>query len=200
MAKSIVVTLGGVESSFAMDKLDRTKLYGRRERRPLDPEGGRCQRAELTRDGALIVRAGMTAQGYFDEVGTWIPNRELVGLDKAGNALSQVPSTLGVAQALQGPIAAEEVLDLAVRTVYVLEPEQLDPGLAELLRGGAAFRFTFNYRPDFQAETAILIANDTGYFALVGRPAVSSWAALELPATATFDTPEDDDDLDFEMF
>lgn len=200
VAKSIVVTLGGVESSFGLEKLDRAKLYGRRERRPLDPEGRRCERAELTRDGALLVRAGMTAQGYFDEAGAWIPNRDLVGLDREGKPLPQVPSTLGVAQPLEGPIAPESVLDLAVRTVYVLDPEQLDPALAEQLKGGAAFRFAFNYRADYQAETGILVANDTGFFALVGRVTTPTWASLELPAPASFDAAEDDDELDFEMF
>lgn len=200
MAKSIVVTFAGTESSFGLEKLDRTKLYGRRERRPLDPSGQRCEKAELTRDGALLVRSGMTGQGYFDEVGNWIPNRDLVGLDRDGRALPQVPSTLGVAQALHGPIAPEDVLDLAVRTVYVLAPEQLDDGLREQLRGGAAFRFAFNYRADYQAEIGILVANDTGYFALVGRPATPSWASLEIVTPESFDTDGDDDELDFEMF
>lgn len=201
MAKSIVVSLGGVESSFGLEKLDRTKLYGRRERRPLDPEGRRCERAEITRDGSLLVRSGMTAQGYFDEGGAWIPNRDLVGLDRDGNVLPQVPSTLGVVQALEGPIAPEEVLDLAVRTVYVLEPDGLDPALEQQLRAGAAFRFAFNYRADYQAETAVLVANDSGVFALVGRPITPPWASLELPvAPPSFDTDDDDDELDFEMF
>lgn len=200
MAKSIVVSFAGTVSSFGLDKLDRAKLYGRRERRPLDPEGRRCERAELTRDGALLVRSGMTAQGYFDDAGTWIPNRDLVGLDRDGAPLPQQPSTLGVAQALEGPVPPEAVLDLAVRTVYVLDPEQLDPALAEALRGGAAFRFAFNYRADYQAETAVLVANETGYFALVGRPIAPAWASLELVAAPSFDGTDDDDELDFEMF
>lgn len=200
MAKSIVVTFAGIESTFAIEKLDRAKLYGRRERRSLDAEGRRCERAELTRDGALLVRSGMTAQGYFDAGGTWIPNRDLVGLDKGGSPLPQVPSTLGVAQALE-EASPEEVLDLAVRTVYVLGPESLDDALAEKLRAGTAFRFAFNYRADYQAETAVLVGNEAGFFALVGRTAVPGWSTLETVARDSFDDRDDaDDELDFEMF
>ena len=85
MAKPIIVTLGGVESRFDHEKLDRAKLYGKRQRQVLDPGGQRCEKAELTRDGTLLVRSGMTAQGYFDEGGAWIPNRDLVGLDRGGD-------------------------------------------------------------------------------------------------------------------
>jgi hypothetical protein len=201
VAKSIVVTFAGAESSFALEKLDRAKLYGRRERRSLDPLGRRCERAELTRDGALLVRSGMTAQGYFDEGGEWIPNRDLVGLDRQGQPLAQVPSTLGIAQPLIGPLAAEEVLDLAVRTVYLLEPDQIDDALAEQLRGGHAFRCAFNYRADYKAETAVLVGNETGFFALVGCVIEPTWSSLETVARESFDDADsEDEELDFEMF
>lgn len=202
MAKSIIVSLAGASSSFALEKLDRSKLYGRRERRHLDPTGERCEKAELTRDGALLVRAGMTAQGYFDDDGTWIPSRELVGLDRGGAPLSPAPSTLGVSQELRGPLSPEEVLDVAVRAVYRLEPEQIDAALAESLRAGDAFGFTFNYRADFQAETAILVANEHGMFALVGQPTTPSWSSLTTTIAPTFvvDDEEAEGDLDFEMF
>ena len=199
MAKPIVVNFQGVESSFKLEKLDRAKLYGKRQRQVLDPSGARCERAELTRDGSLLIRAGMTAQGYFDQGGAWVPNRELVGLDAAGQPLPLVPATLGVAQALAGPVAPEELLDLAVRSVYVLTPEGLDPKLAERLAAGEIFRFIFNYRADYNAETAFLVGNKAGYFALVGDPTSAPWAELATVAAETFDEG-DDDELDFEMF
>ncbi|MCA9692272.1 MAG: hypothetical protein KC636_21920 [Myxococcales bacterium] len=189
-----------MESSFKLSKLDRVKLYGKRQRITLDPEGNRCERAELTRDGALLVRSGMTAQGYFDAGGRWIPNGDLVGLDKDGNTVPLAPSTLGVTQKLEGPVAPEEVLDLNMRAVYVLEAEDLDHNLDVELRGGKVFKFPFNYRSDYNAETAYLVANKGGYFALIGHPGITDWCELETVAVDTFDDGEDDDDLDFEMF
>ena len=39
MAKPIIVTLNGVESSFEHAKLERSRLYGARRRLPLDQTG-----------------------------------------------------------------------------------------------------------------------------------------------------------------
>lgn len=200
MAKPIVVQWKGVQSSFKLEKLDRQKLYGKRQRQVLDPSGERCERAELSRDGSLLIRSGMSAQGYFDGEGQWIPNRELVGLDAEGNPVPLVNSTLGAEQPLAGPVNPTELLDLAVRAVYVLRPETLDPDLQKRLLAGEIFRFNFNYRADYEAETAFLVGNKSGFFALVGSPAPSSWCELEAVAQETFDEGESDDELDFEMF
>lgn len=200
MAKPIIVSWRGEQSSFNIAKLDRTKLYGRRQRQVLDTTGGRCERAELTRDGALLVRSGMTAQGYFDEEARWVANRDLIGLDAEGEPVEKVPSTLGAEQTLEGPVDPGDVLDMAVRSVYMLTPEQLDPALQKSLLAGDIFRFAFNYRADFQAETGFLVSNEENFFALIGRPSPAQWCELETVVQETFDTDDDDDDLDFEMF
>lgn len=200
MAKPIIVSLGGVESRFDHEKLDRAKLYGRRQRQVLDPGGSRCERAELTRDGTLLVRSGMTAQGYFDEQGTWIPSNKLVGLDAQGNPVKEVPSTLGEPQSLTGPVDPTEVLDLAVRSVYVLNPEGLDPKLEAELKAGKVYKFTFCYRGGFASETAFLVGNASGYFALVGTPSQTEWIELQTVIAETADDADDDEELDFEMF
>ena len=200
MAKPIIVSFGGVQSNFDHEKLDRAKLYGRRQRQVLDPEGQRCEKAELTRDGTLLVRSGMTAQGYFDDSGAWVPNNRLVGLDAAGNPVPLQPSTLGEPQTLQGPVAPTELLDLAVRSVYVLSPEGLDPKLEAELKAGKIYKFTFNYRADYKPELAFLVGNASGYFALVGEPSESDWLELQTVVAEAADEADDDEELDFEMF
>ncbi len=201
MAKPIIVNWQGATSSFQIAKLDRKKLYGKRQRWVLDPEGQRCERAELMRDGSMLIRSGMTAQGYFDDAGVWIRNDQLVGLNDAGEPVEKVPSTLGAEQALEGPIDPSEALDVAVRSVYLLRPEELDDALKERLLAGELFRCPFNYRADFNAETAILVANDEGFFALVGDPLETAWCELAVEVSESFDEgADDDDDLDFEMF
>jgi hypothetical protein len=200
MAKPIIVSFGGVESRFDHEKLDRTKLYGRRQRQVLDPEGQRCERAELTRDGTLLVRSGMTAQGYFDDGGAWVPNNKLVGLDAEGKPVPLQPSTLGEPQKLSGPVPATEVLDLALRSVYALNPEGLDPKLEAELKAGKIYKFTFNYRADYTAEVAFLVGNASGYFALVGEPSETDWLELQTVAAEVADDADDEGELDFEMF
>lgn len=200
MAKPIIVSLGGVESRFDHEKLDRAKLYGRRQRQVLDPGGQRCEKAELTRDGTLLVRSGMTAQGYFDEGGAWIPSNKLVGLGADGKPVQSVASTLGEPQKLVGPVGPEELLDLAVRSVYVLAAEGLDPKLEAELKAGKVYKFPFCYREGYNSETAFLVGNPNGFFALVGTPAVSEWCELQTVAAEPLSDEEDDDELDFEMF
>jgi hypothetical protein len=199
MPKAVIVTFAGTPSSFVHTKLDRAKLYGKRQRQVLDPAGERCERAELLRDGSLILRSGMTAQGFFDEGGTWVPNGDLVPLDAAGNPAPRVEPTLDVPQALEGPVSPKDVLDLAARSVYVLEPESMDVALDAALAEGKIFRFPFNLRSEHKLEVAYLVKNENGYFALVGTPAETEWSSLETSVNE-LDEDEGDDELDFEMF
>ena len=199
MAKQIVVQHEGKTSSFDFSKLDRAKLYGKRRRLHLDPNEKPCTRAQLTRDGSLLVRSGMLAQGYFNSIGEWAPQKTLVGIDGAGRAVEKVPSTLGEEQTLEGPLSSEELLDLHVLTVYALEGDDVDADLTKSLNKGSIFRFTFNYRADYHAEIAYLVANKEGIFCLVGSPTISQWCELGQIVTETFEE-ETEDELDFEMF
>ena len=146
-----------------------------------------------------MLRSGMSAQGYFDGEGEWIPAKELVGIDASGKEVAFVPSTLGEAQPLEGPLPAEKLLDLQVESVYALDAIEVGDDLAAALGGGEVFSFPFNYRGDYQAEQAFLIGNEDGYFALVGQVAEPEWSALEVIAPPDFDEEADDDDIDFEM-
>jgi hypothetical protein len=103
MAKPIVVSHMGAESSFQFSKLERQKLYGARRRMPVDASGEPCTRAALTDDGMVLITAGMSAQGWFDPDGRQVESRDIGACDGAGNALEIVPSTLGEAQPRQLP-------------------------------------------------------------------------------------------------
>ena len=201
MAREIVVTLGDEVSSFAFAKVDRSKLYGRRRRVPLDPEGERCERAGVTEDGALLIRPGMTSQGYFDEDNYWYPNGDLVSLDEQGEPVARVPSTLGVAQALT-EVPAQQLLDVRVQSVYMLDPSEVDDALDAALKSGTVFSFDFAYRAGYKRDMGFLLANKAGVFALVGQQVEPLWCELDaLPVEDFSDDGDDfDDDLDFEMF
>ena len=68
MARVIAVSLEGVESTFGFASVDRSALYGRRRRVPLDEHGNACTRASILDDGSLLLRSGMTGQGYEFQV------------------------------------------------------------------------------------------------------------------------------------
>lgn len=198
---TVIVKLGAELSEFTIQKLDRSKLYGKRKRINLDLEGSHCVRAELTQDGSLLIRAGMTAQGYFDQENTWIPQKQLVGISQEGKEVQRVPSTLGLAQELSGPIEASEILDSEITSVYLVNEHKLDPVLANQLENGDVYKFPFNYRADFHAETAFILKNKEGYFVLVGSPTMPEWCELSHVAAALIEDDTDlNEDLDFEMF
>ena len=202
MAKPIVLTWQGEESSFALTRMSRSKLYGSRQRVHLDPKGAQCRRAALTDDGSLLLLQGMTAQGYFDPQGAWVPNNTLTGLSPDGDQIDKVPSTLGVAQELEGPLDATAVLDLAITSVYSLEAEEVGEVLGGRLAAGDIFRFRFAYRSGYNVDVGILLGNESGAYALIGLPQDTEWNDLEQVVQPLLEDGDDDldDDLDFEMF
>jgi hypothetical protein len=200
MSRNIVVTLDGEESSFDFKAIDRAAIYGKRRRVALDRDGQVCTRASLTEDGSVLIKSGMTGQAYFDETGQAFKLADLVAYDGDGNALTKVGSTLGVSQQLTGPIDPSDLLDTRIGSVYLLSSEVLAAGLESRLKAGDVFSFPFNYREDYSAEKAFLLANDNGVFALVGVPVEHEWASLEVLAELPAADDESDDDLDFEMF
>ena len=202
MAKQIVLDFEGVPSRFDFTPLRRDQLYGKRRRLALDESGQPCTRASLLQDGSLLLRSGMTAQAYFTPDLQWVAAKDLEGLGVDGQPAPMVPSTLDVAQELIGPVSATEVLDLSITAMYVLHDAEVSEALRRRLQAGDIFRFAFNFRDDFRAETALLLANDNGIFAHIGYPSVEVWNDLATAAAeeSAADESEDIDDLDFEMF
>jgi hypothetical protein len=202
MAKQIIVDYLGDQARFEHKKVDRSKLYGKRRRMPLDLADKPCQRAALSGDGLTLVQSGMTAQGYFDEEDNWIPNKKLLGMDLNGQVLDKVSSTLGVAQSVESPSEVEDLLDLSVLSVYQLEEVDVPAAITKLLSAGKVLNFPFNYRSDFHPENAYLVLNDEGYFVLVGNKTTPEWMELGQIVEEIFEEEEieDSDELDFEMF
>ena len=201
MAKLIHIIYKGEEAKLSHKKIDRSKLYGSRKRIPLDPLGENCIRCALSDDGLTLIMSGMTSQGYFDNDMNWIPNKELIGMDSSGKVLEKIPATLGIAQdALLCDL--EELLDLAVDSIYQLDPEEVHPSIQVALESGKVLNFPFNYREDYHAESAYLVLNDEGYFALIGNPTKPIWMELDQVIEENFEDEvgDDNDDLDFEMF
>jgi len=201
MAKLIHIIYKGEEAQFGHKKIDRSKLYGSRKRIPLDQLGENCLRCALSDDGLTIIKSGMTSQGYFDSDMNWIPNKELVGIDSNGNILDKFPATLGISQEAS-LCELEMLLDLAVDSIYQLDPEEVPQSIKTALESGKTLNFPFNYREDYHAESAYLILNEEGYFALIGNPIKPEWMELEQVIEENFENEveDDNDDLDFEMF
>ena len=199
MAREIIVALAGLRSSFSFVKVERAKLYPTRKRVSLDAVGLPCTRASLTEDGSTVLQSGMSAQGYFTQAGRWVPKEELVGIDPEGRLLELKPSTLGVEQPLEGPLPATMLLDHAVVSVYALDALVAEASLLASLNKGDLYRFPFNYGSDYHNETAFLMANDEGIFAMICHPTPPSWVEESSVFIAEAEVEDASDELDFEM-
>jgi hypothetical protein len=199
MAKGMVFTLDGEEGCFGFTRVDREKLYGKKERIVVDESGLPCSAAWLTADGAALVPHGGAAHVYVDRNFETVERGLLRAVDERGDQLPTVPSTLGVAQPLVGPVAPERVLEHVTTTVYELYPESLGERLRERLASGEIFETRFNYREDYADSPMFLLQNEHGIFALLARDA--GFGYLERDAAEPIDDAEQDEaeELDFGM-
>jgi hypothetical protein len=199
VARQLLVDFDGEVSSFELEKHSREKLYGLRRRIYVDEAGEECQRALLSEDGSLLLPPGGTADLYLDEGFDVVERGALRAVDAEGNELPPVPSTLGRAMPLDGPVPPTRVLDFVTPTVYALEPATLGEALKARLEAGEIFETTFAYRDGFDSQTCFLLRNEEGWFALVGRPAGFEWTRRATPVPAEGEELEFEDDLDFGM-
>lgn len=202
MARGIVVRLGGEggeESSFSFTKVEREKLYGKKERVVVDEDGKTCSPAWLTSDGTALVPLGGTAHVWIDERWGAHDQSERRAVDSEGRTLTPAPSTLGIAQEAV-EVAPARLLEHVTHTVYELTPESIGETLRTALARQKIFEAPFVYREGFEPDRVFLVANDEGTFALVGKP--TGFAMLERTQLAPAGPEGDDElegDLDFSM-
>jgi hypothetical protein len=200
MAKTINLTYGADVAVFTYKPIDRSVIYGKRKRVALDAEGNECAKASLLADGSLLIRSGMTAQGYFTPDNKWVPQSDLEAINLDGTTPELRPSTVGENVAAE-KISAAEALIMRFTTTYSLDVEQLPDGLKKELDSGSIFKFPFNPRADYRMETGILVSNENGYFAVIGQPVQYELSSLTSVISASEEAADDSgDDLDFEMF
>jgi hypothetical protein len=200
--REIIVSYAGEETGFQFVRVDRSKLYGRKERVILDESGNRCVAAYLTADGAALVPPGGTAHVYVDEGFDTIDRSVLRAVDENGKQLELVPSTLGVAQPIE-PVRPERILDFVVQSVYQLSSESLSAALDKALSDGEIFECRYLYKDGYASDVMFLLRNEEGTFALITSPTGFDFIAREapLPAHPSYEEEGDElsDDLDFSM-
>lgn len=200
MAKTINLSYQGQTAAFAYKPIDRSVLYGKRRRVAFDAEGNECSKASLLADGSLLIRSGMTAQGYFTPDNVWVPQGELEAINPDGSTPELFPATVGeTVEATE--ISATDALNLRFSTTYALEAEEIADSIKTALDAGTILTFPFNPRADYQVETGVLVANENGYFALIGEKIEYEFASLATKVDVVEEAASDSsDDLDFEMF
>ena len=90
MAKPIIITKDNKDSIFQIKKIERKKLYGYRKRLAIDENNEECKRASLTEDGQILIKSGMTSQGWYIDGGKQIEANEIGAIDENNNELSLI--------------------------------------------------------------------------------------------------------------
>lgn len=204
MARTIVVNFEGETSEFALTRVQREKIYGKKKKIVVDENGEDCGSASLTRDGTTLLLSGAMASVYLNDNFEVCGRSDLVAVDETGAQLEEVDSTLGVETALSGPIDPRRVLDFTSKAVYQLDAQELTAKLAAGLEAGDIYETRFNYRKGFEDAPAFILQNDEGIFALVGNDAGFDFLYPDVQEAEDEEDdgedPFDDDDLDFSMF
>ncbi len=198
MQRLLEILYDGKGSSFTVSKIARSKLYGSKQRIPVDGQGQECARAALTRDGVHILPAGGTAMLYLDGHNDVVERSQLRAIDLEGDVIKPGKSSPDAALDVSQAVEAAEVLECSITRAYALEPVFICAELEESLSRGAIYRL-----PECNGRQRFLIGNGEGYFMLVGERTGFEFIGLAEADLSPPDIGEDgydvDDDLDFRM-
>jgi hypothetical protein len=201
MAKPLVLQLGDRELAFAMNKVDRSKLYGYKEVEALDDLGRRCELATLTADGRTVVGRGGTAFGQLSPDGTWRDKGQLRPIDVDGKEIESVPSSFSAPIKLFDTATVDEYLKHNIRLVYQLSTESDRADLDLELARGTIFKFPYSYRGGLEADAGFLLQGEDGNtFLAVGNPTKVEFIGLQQMAVMEEEGELDETELmDFDM-
>lgn len=199
MARVLVFEIDGAQIEVGMEKLDRKKIYGWVDKKPVDVSGRTCYFGALSADGSHIFGPGCFEMGHMDEGGSWVERTELRAVDKAGHFLEKLESTFKRTITLDEQVPIETYLDYTAKLVYQLEASQ---DLIDQVRDAdGIFRFPYNYMASFTPDDAFLIESEGNLFLVVGEPVGMEFVGPDQIFAAEEDEGEEEsDDLDFGMF
>ena len=201
MARMASLTLNNKTYSAGLVKLDRKKIYGWSKIDIYDDSDQGCTLASIA-DGQYVLPSGSITLAGFNPKGEYIAKSSLIGVDEEGKKVEKVPSIFDEPAALT-KADLDEFFSLNVKSVYQLGMEEGKEELLGLLEGGDIYHFPFNYRADYEADDAFLLASAGEVFAVVGKKAELEYIGLEnkeeeVPEEPEAEAPEEDD-FDFGM-
>ena len=204
MAKPFTVGFEGQPINFALEKVDRAKLYGYVETEVLDETGKKCELATLAGDGHSIVGKGGTALGYISQDGLWRKKSDLRPVDLHGKIITPVKSSFDAPVMLDNKVTIDDYLSHNIHLVYRLVPEEENAALVEELKKGTIFQFPFSYRGGVEANAGfLLLGSDGKIFLCVGTPTSIEFIGLKATAAVVADeaeaVAEEEELLDFSL-
>ena len=204
MARALEFRMDGQTWTVALEKVDRTALYGTIDVETRDKSGARCDVATLAADGRTLIPVGGTALGYVSPTGEWLERSELVAVDVRGTKVNTVSSSFDTPIELDTKTTGDRFLDHSIRSAYLLDTTEQPPvNLQAALDAGTIFKFDFSYRGGSNSDPAFLMKGaDEALWMLVGDDNNINFVGLAEVAAPAADEPAgdaDSDDLSFDM-
>jgi hypothetical protein len=204
MAKPLSLQFQGQTIDLALEKIERSKLYGYVETEVVDEAGKRCELATLIGDGHSIVGKGGASIAYLSPNGMWRKKADLKPVDIHGKVITPVKSTFDAAVTFDKKATIDEYLSHNINTIYRLTPDEEDEHLRKELEAGAIFHFPFSYRGGLEASSGfVLLGSDGNIFLCVGAPTAFEFVGLKATAAVVAEeetAPADEEDaLDFSL-
>ena len=197
MSRQIILRFNNKVSKFNFKKITRSSLYDSKKRIAVDKDNKSCILANIETIYGTLINSGDASNVLVDNKNNYIDKSEIIGIDNDGNKISRLPSTINVPQDVSKKNESY-LLDFDCSSLYNLQPDKLESEFQENLDNGDIFNFDFNYYEDFNVEKGIILKNDKGYFALIGKEIFNSWIEKSENTSENFETL-DDIDIDFEM-
>ncbi|MCK5853855.1 MAG: hypothetical protein KAG34_02645 [Cocleimonas sp.] len=203
MARELSFTHEDTRFSFAIEKVDRSKLYGYTSVETTDENNALCSMASISDDGLHILSKGCVGYTTLSEDGRYIAAKDIVITNKEGEKIEKYPSSFNE----DIPLIAstiEEYLQLNVKSIYELTPSEDDveadeTNLLDLLKMNKVLKFRFCYRAGYDADDAFMVHNNEGIFMIIGKQNPFEFIGLEQNNNQQVEEETEDDDFDFGM-
>jgi len=206
MARKLEFSFGGEPFTLEIEKIDRTKLYGRVQTKVYDASDSPCTLATLARDGRTIIPMGGTASGYVNTEGLWVTRDALIPIDRDGKEIEEVESSFKVVTDLTERVSLEQFLDHPIRLTYELSPLEgaaLPEALRKDIAAGGIYKFPFSYRGGIYFDPAFLMqGEDETLWMLIGHQSDIEFVGFEQAAICAARAEElgDDDSGETDAF
>lgn len=202
MSRKLKFQLGGRDFEGMLLKIDRAKLYGRKEVQATNPQGQQLQKGYLDEWGSVVIAS--VSMGYLDDARQWHSKNELVAVDSQGRKLEILPSSFDQPIELSEVVPIETYLEHEAAMAYVLKGYGLGDLIELLNQADGVYRFPFSYRAAYDARPAFLIPSGEDLFMVVANPTDLKYLSkrqysLIDEVDEEGEEEELDDDLDFAM-
>lgn len=198
MARKLNFLIEDLPFEFAIEKVDRNKLYGSREISVVNQEQETLHKGYLDEWGSVLIAS--SGMGYVDSDKNWYSKADLIPVDGLNRPMTLLPSSFDKPVEIKALISYEDYLTYEISTVYILRGLYQERMLDKLNKVDGFYAFDFVYRSSYESKTAFLIPSSKDLYLAIGQQAELEYLGKpqKVELEASFEE-EESDDLDFSM-